>query len=525
LKKPHLSCTYFSMDKFLSIKPESTLKIKELIGRRIREERKALGMTLGVLSEKTGISSSHLSQAENGKKSLNPKGIETIASALDIRPSLLLRNAVIEARSRLPLVDGRYLSKLPDSDPIHAGINRIDSWDALGRKEREVIRATIAQHRLQVSRGALPHITEPLKAWMEEEEIGLIVGNTQKRPSVEWLTHVLNVRFKTNVTTPDMKSSPFHTNDDDEATDRFLAIRQPRKRWSRRPGLLHLSPKTAQNPFLTRYVLAMEVVCNVNKLVPLFPQLGNFLPENLNHLLVNQDLLIGTLELLVPHKELVQEYQHWLTSPPRDKESLKESAERLELPSHIMLIAMGRSLQLQQNIGTYALYLNRYNLDPERPPEDARVSFFIEPQYNYGTHSSVRAEIVDVEHNEFNPLCQVNAGYRSLNLNTTCIQEEFDSRPTGNTVEPSYAVISVAIPSKSKVLKQSVTLGIQDPRFIRALHHPHQNLANLTQRVETGYRCATCPANDEARCSTATQGQLGERLNIVRLNNRDLKPT
>jgi transcriptional regulator with XRE-family HTH domain len=500
------------MGKFLSMEPESTLKIKELIGKRIREERKALGKTQGELAAIIGISTSHLSQIENGQKSLDLEKLQTMADALGINTSLLLTCKLVEARGRLPLVDGRYLSILPDSDPVHAAINRIASWDMLGHQSRSIMQATIAQHRLQVSKGELPHITHPLKTWMEEQA-GLIAGDSQQRPSIEWLTNTLKEEFKTIVTTPDMKMSYFHGKPKAQFA-RNWAIRKPKKRWSRKPSLLHLSPRTANNPFLTRHVLAMEIVCNVNNVKPPNPNLGDTLPENLNEVLVHQDLLIGSLELLVSHQELEEEYEHWLTSPPRNDDALNESANRLELPPHLLLIAMGRSLQLRQNKPTYALYLNRYNLDPQSPLEEARKMFFIEPLYNYGNRSSVRGYFSDgfVYKSEHLPLCKTNAGSRALVLNSTHVQEEFDSRSTGNKEEPSYAVISTVVPSESNELRQSVTLGIRDPRLIRALHRNSTSLANLTPRVETGYKCVTCPANIEDRCTATKTVTFRKRL-------------
>jgi transcriptional regulator with XRE-family HTH domain len=500
------------MGKFLSIEPESTLTIKELIGKRIREERKALGKTLSGLAAMTGIGTSHLSQVENGQKSLDLEKLQTVADALGIDTSLLLTCKLVEARRRLPLGDGRHLSILPDSDPVHAAINRIESWNMLGHYSQQTMRATIAQHRLQVSKGELPHITQPLRVWMEEHA-GLIVGDSQQRPSIEWLTNTLETEFQTLVTTPDMKRSCFHGSSEKESA-RYWAIRKPRKRWSRKPGLLHLSPHTANNPFLTRHVLAMEIVCNVNNVTPPNPNLGDYLPENLEEVLVNQDLLIGSIELLVSHQELEDEYERWLTSPPRNDEALSESASRLELPPHLLLIAMGRSLQLRQNTSTYALYLNRYNLDPQSLPEESRKWLFIEPLYNYGNRSSVHASFGDEFNNrsEHFPLCKTNAGSRALILDSTHVQEEFDSRPTGNKEEPSYAVISTVVPSQSDELRQSITLGIQDPRLIRSLHRSSPTLANLTPRVETGYKCVTCPANIEDRCTATKTVTFRKRL-------------
>ena len=59
---------------------EQTLQI----GKRIRAERKRIGLTLKQLGEKVGLSDSYLSQIENGRVNLNIITLESVSEALGI---------------------------------------------------------------------------------------------------------------------------------------------------------------------------------------------------------------------------------------------------------------------------------------------------------------------------------------------------------------------------------------------------------------------------------------------------------
>lgn len=60
------------------------------IGNRITARRKQLRMTQDDLSEKAGVTSQTISNAELGKKALRPENIIRICSAMDISPDYLL---------------------------------------------------------------------------------------------------------------------------------------------------------------------------------------------------------------------------------------------------------------------------------------------------------------------------------------------------------------------------------------------------------------------------------------------------
>lgn len=68
---------------------------------RIKEVRVRRGLTLEQLEDATGISTSHLSRMEAGKRNLTVKNLELIAKALHIQPGQLLMNPVHEGDDSL----------------------------------------------------------------------------------------------------------------------------------------------------------------------------------------------------------------------------------------------------------------------------------------------------------------------------------------------------------------------------------------------------------------------------------------
>ena len=64
------------------------------IGNRITVRRKQLRMTQDDLSEKAGVTSQTISNAELGKKALRPENIIRICSAMDISPDYLLLGSI-----------------------------------------------------------------------------------------------------------------------------------------------------------------------------------------------------------------------------------------------------------------------------------------------------------------------------------------------------------------------------------------------------------------------------------------------
>jgi transcriptional regulator with XRE-family HTH domain len=69
------------MEKFLSV-----------FGKRIKEERKNLGLTQNELAEKAGITDNYLSYIEAGKKSASLTTIKHIADALHVHISKLFQD-------------------------------------------------------------------------------------------------------------------------------------------------------------------------------------------------------------------------------------------------------------------------------------------------------------------------------------------------------------------------------------------------------------------------------------------------
>ena len=59
-------------------------------GREVRRRRKALGWTLEMLAEKSGLSPHYLSTVENGGRDPSLSTIESIAKALGVPPGALL---------------------------------------------------------------------------------------------------------------------------------------------------------------------------------------------------------------------------------------------------------------------------------------------------------------------------------------------------------------------------------------------------------------------------------------------------
>jgi transcriptional regulator with XRE-family HTH domain len=117
------------------------------VGRRIRELRKRKGLTLLELSERVGLSVSHLSQIENGQVNLNIGNLESIGRALDtplirffvsdnggevsvVRRSQRRWFTLGEKAAESPLVTARssieiFVIRLePDSDRVHESVHQ-----------------------------------------------------------------------------------------------------------------------------------------------------------------------------------------------------------------------------------------------------------------------------------------------------------------------------------------------------------------------------------------------------------------
>jgi transcriptional regulator with XRE-family HTH domain len=64
--------------------------LDEALGMKIHARRKALGLTLRQVSERSGLTYGFLSELENGKKSVSVRNLYALAAALDCRPHDLL---------------------------------------------------------------------------------------------------------------------------------------------------------------------------------------------------------------------------------------------------------------------------------------------------------------------------------------------------------------------------------------------------------------------------------------------------
>lgn len=65
-------------------------KLNKLIGKRIRKERLRRKLTLRQLADRTGLTSSQLSQVELGKNAASIRALVWIADSLGVRVSALL---------------------------------------------------------------------------------------------------------------------------------------------------------------------------------------------------------------------------------------------------------------------------------------------------------------------------------------------------------------------------------------------------------------------------------------------------
>jgi transcriptional regulator with XRE-family HTH domain len=62
---------------------------------KVKELRKARGLTVEQLASKAGLSKSFLSEIENGIKQINGRRLEDLAAALGVRPRDLIADATL----------------------------------------------------------------------------------------------------------------------------------------------------------------------------------------------------------------------------------------------------------------------------------------------------------------------------------------------------------------------------------------------------------------------------------------------
>jgi transcriptional regulator with XRE-family HTH domain len=92
----------------------------DMLGRRVRERRRRLGLTLKDLAQRTGLSVPFLSQVENGKRP-SLASLFSLARVLDTTPEALLAGP---AREDVAFVEAGGGTRYPYSDTAGAAVRR-----------------------------------------------------------------------------------------------------------------------------------------------------------------------------------------------------------------------------------------------------------------------------------------------------------------------------------------------------------------------------------------------------------------
>lgn len=90
--------------------------VARLFGQRVRERRKALGLTQGRLFEKTGINNGYISQIETGRANPTLDMILKLADALGLEASVMLRASDSVIRSDAPQLEPSRTAPLTIGD-------------------------------------------------------------------------------------------------------------------------------------------------------------------------------------------------------------------------------------------------------------------------------------------------------------------------------------------------------------------------------------------------------------------------
>lgn len=80
---------------------------------RVKELRTARGLTVDQLANLAGLSKSYLSEIENGKKQINARRLEALASALQVQPTDLISDPEVSSDLAAHL---DVVRKLPPED-------------------------------------------------------------------------------------------------------------------------------------------------------------------------------------------------------------------------------------------------------------------------------------------------------------------------------------------------------------------------------------------------------------------------
>ena len=135
------------------------------LGRRIRELRRAQGLTLNDVATAAGVSVSLLSQVERGKTDPSLETLRDIADALGTAPFRLLAGSL--SRSRLVRVDERPRLELPSSDIVF----ELLSHSLEGTFE--VMLWTLAKG------GSNPSVTRGARGHLGEEALLMLTGRAR----------------------------------------------------------------------------------------------------------------------------------------------------------------------------------------------------------------------------------------------------------------------------------------------------------------------------------------------------------
>lgn len=86
----------------------------KIIGRHIRDARRASNMTQEVLAEKLEMSSAHLGKIERGERAVNMERLSQICLLLDVSLEALIAGALIGATSKMPETDDGFLAAMDE---------------------------------------------------------------------------------------------------------------------------------------------------------------------------------------------------------------------------------------------------------------------------------------------------------------------------------------------------------------------------------------------------------------------------
>ncbi|MCL8250087.1 MULTISPECIES: helix-turn-helix domain-containing protein [Aeromicrobium] len=69
-----------------------TSELQKIVGRRLREQRQALGLSQEAMAERLGYHRTFLGSVERGERNLTLASVEQLAASLDMAPLDLLKD-------------------------------------------------------------------------------------------------------------------------------------------------------------------------------------------------------------------------------------------------------------------------------------------------------------------------------------------------------------------------------------------------------------------------------------------------